>query len=174
MTENISARDMVGKIMKWKKIFMWITIISTVVAIILLLLMPKQFQSTTILFPTRQFSVSKLVVEANAGNQEDYLVIGYADDCERLIQVLNSDQLKLDVADHFDLWNRWKIKQNEYKFHYLKEKWEDMVTVKRTEYNSVKLDVYDYTPNGAAELANGIADFADSVKFKMNQPLADQ
>lgn len=174
MTENISAKDMVVKIIKWKKIFMWITIISTVVAIILLLLMPKQFQSTTIMFPTRQFSVSKLVVEANAGNQEDYLVIGYADDCERLIQVLNSDQLKLAVADHYNLWDRWRVKQNEYKFHYLKEKWEDMVTVKRTEYNSVKLDVYDYSPDGAAQIANGIADFADTIKWRMNKPLADQ
>jgi uncharacterized protein involved in exopolysaccharide biosynthesis len=173
MTENISAKDMVLKVIKWKKTFMWITIVSTVVAIILLFLMPKQYQSTTILFPTRQFSPSKLVVEANAGNQEDYMIIGYADDCERLIQVLQTDALKLEVADALDLWTRWKIKDNVYKFHYLKLKWEDMVTIKRTEYNSVKVDVYDYTANGAAQVANAISDYADTVKFKMNKPIAD-
>jgi hypothetical protein len=164
---------MVQKVIKWKKTFMWVTIITTVVAIIVLLLIPKQYESGTVLFPARQFSVSKLVVEANAGNQEDYMIIGYADDCERLIQVLNSDVLKVRVADHLNLWKRWRIKEK-YKFHYLREKWDDMVVVRRTEYNSVRVDVFDYTANGAAEIANTIADYADTVKFQMNKPMADQ
>jgi capsule polysaccharide export protein KpsE/RkpR len=174
MVENISAKDMVTKVIKWKKTFMWITIVSTAVAIVLLLLMPKQYLSTTIMFPARQFSVSKLVVEANAGNQEDYMIIGDADDCEKLIQLLNSDALKLEVADAFGLWTRWRISDNEYKFHYLRQKWDDMVSVKRTEYNSIKVDVLDYTANGAAQIANGIAQYCDTVKFKMNKPVTDQ
>jgi LPS O-antigen subunit length determinant protein (WzzB/FepE family) len=173
MVENISAKDMITKIIKWRKSFMWITILSTIVAIVLLWLMPKQYQSTAILFPARQFSVSKLVVEANAGNQEDYMIMGDEDDCEKLIQILTSDALKVEVADAFDLWHRWDIKDNEYRFHYLRLKWEDMVSVKRTEYNSVKVVVYDYTANGAAEIANGISDYTDTVRFKMNKPIVD-
>src|SRR5688572_5398416 len=104
MTENISAKELIIKIIRWRKTFMWITIVTALVTGIIVFLMPKQYKSTAILFPARQFSVSKLVIEANAGNQEDYMMIGDADDCEKLIQILTSDALKLKVADAFNLW----------------------------------------------------------------------
>ncbi|WP_317896991.1 Wzz/FepE/Etk N-terminal domain-containing protein [Aurantibacillus circumpalustris] len=172
MIENISAKDLILKVIKWRRTFMWITIISTLIAGVLVFLMPKQYKSTTILFPVRQFSVSKLVIEANAGNQEDYMNIGDADDCERLIQTLSSDGLKLKVADAFNLWKRWKITDTMYAYHYLKLKWEEMVTIKRTEYNSIRVEVYDYTANGAAELANAIADYSDTIRAEMNHRIS--
>jgi uncharacterized protein involved in exopolysaccharide biosynthesis len=172
MTENISAKDLILKIIKWRKQFMWITIVTAVVTGIIVFLMPKQYKSVCILFPARQFSVSKLVIEANAGNQEDYMTLGDADDCEKLIQLLTSDALKLKVADAFNLWKRWKIRDTNFSYHYLKLKWDDMVTIKRTEFNSVRIEVYDYTANGAAQIANGISDYCDSVRFDMNREVA--
>jgi uncharacterized protein involved in exopolysaccharide biosynthesis len=172
MTENISAKELILKIIGWRKKFMWITIVTAIVSGIIVFLMPKQYKSTAILFPARQFSVSKLVVEANAGNQEDYMMIGDADDCEKLIQLLTNDELKIRVADAFNLWKRWKIRDTTFALHYLKQKWEDMVTIKRTEFNSVKVEVYDYTANGAAQIANGISDYCDSVRFDMNRRVA--
>ena len=49
-----------------------------------------------------------------------------------------------------------------------------MVTIKRTEYNSVKIEVYDYTANGAAQIANGISDYCDSVRFDMNRKVSGE
>jgi uncharacterized protein involved in exopolysaccharide biosynthesis len=174
MIENISAKDLIQQIIKWRKKFMWITLVATLVTGVIVFLMPKQYKSTAILFPARQFSVSKLVVEANAGNQEDYMMLGDEDDCEKLMQILTSDALKIKVANAFNLWKRWKIKDTVFSYHYLKLKWEDMVTVKRTEYNSVKIEVYDYTADSAAFVANGISDYADSVRFDMNRAVTGQ
>lgn len=172
MLENISSTELIKKLIKWRKVFMWITLATGLVTGVVVTIMPKQYKSTTILFPARQFSVSKLIIEANAGNQEDYMIIGDADDCEKLLQLLNSDELKLKVANAFDLWKRWKIKDTTFAYHYLKLKWEDMVTIKRTEYNSVKVEVHDYTANGAAQIANGISDYCDSVRWDMNRRLS--
>lgn len=174
MIENISAKDLILKIIKWRKTFMWITIITALVTGVIVFLMPKQYKSTVVLFPSRQFSVSKLVVEANAGNQEDYMQIGDEDDCEKLIQLLTSDALKIKVADAFNLWKRWKVKDTVFSYHYLRLKWDDMVTIKRTEFNSVKIEVYDYTADSAAFVANGIAAYCDSVKRDMNRDMARQ
>jgi uncharacterized protein involved in exopolysaccharide biosynthesis len=174
MVENISSKDLIVKIIEWRRIFMWITLATLLVTGIIVFLLPKQYKSTAILFPARQFSVSKLVIEANAGNQEDYMMIGDADDCEKLMQLLTSDALKLRVADAFNLWKRWKIKDTVFAYHYLKIKWEDMVTIKRTEYNSIKVEVYDYTANGAAQIANGISDYCDSVRFSMNREVSSE
>ena len=151
---------------------MWITIVSALVTGVVVFIMPKQYKSTAILFPSRQFSVSKLVIEANAGNQEDYMMLGDADDCEKLVQLLTCDELKIKVADAFNLWKRWKIKDTVFSYHYLKLKWEDMVVIKRTEFNSVRVEVHDYTANGAALIANGISDYCDSVRFDMNRRVA--
>src|SRR3954468_6148744 len=118
MVENISAKELVVKIIKWKKTFLWITIASLLITGIIVFLIPKQYKSTVVLFPSRQFSVSKLVVEANAGNQEDYMQIGDEDDCEKLIQLLTSDALKIKVADAFNLWKRWKVKDTVFSYHY--------------------------------------------------------
>jgi capsular polysaccharide biosynthesis protein len=174
MLENISAKDLIVKIYKWRKTFIKITIISALLMGIIVFLMPKQYKSTAVLFAARQFSVSKLVIEANAGNQEDYMQIGDEDDCEKLIQILTSDALKLKVADAFDLWTRWKVRDTNFSYHYLKLKWDDQVSIKRTEFNSVKVEVYDYTADGAAQIANGISDYCDSVRRDMTRTVAGQ
>src|SRR4051812_5717657 len=172
MIENISATELIRRIIQWRMKFLWITIVTIIVTGIVVFLMPKQYKSVAILFPARQFSVSKLVIEANAGNQEDYMMIGDADDCEKLLQILTSDALKFKVADAFNLWQRWKIKDTVFSYHYLKQKWEDQVVIKRTEYNSVRVEVHDYTADSAAFVANGICDYADSVRFQMNREVA--
>lgn len=171
MIENISSRELISKIIAWRKKFLWITIVAALVSGVVAFLMPKQYKATAIVFPARQFSVSKLVVEANAGNQEDYLMFGDADDCEKLLQLLTCDELKLRVADAFDLWKHWKIRDTVFAMHWLKDKWDDMVVIKRTEFNSVKVEVYDYTAKSAAILANGIVAYCDSVKFQMNREI---
>jgi uncharacterized protein involved in exopolysaccharide biosynthesis len=172
MIENISAKDLIVRIIEWRKKFLWITVVAAIVSGIIVFMMPKQYKSVAIVFPARQFSISKLVIEANAGNQEDYMQIGDADDCEKLVQLLTSDALKLEVADAFNLWKRWKIRDTTFAYHYLKQKWEDMVTIKRTEFNSVRVEVHDYTANGAAQIANGIVDYCDTVRNRMNREVA--
>jgi len=171
MIEEISAKELILKIIKWRKTFLLITIVSVIVTGILVFLMPKQYKSTAVLFAARQFSVSKLVIEPNSGNQEDYMQIGDEDDVEKLIQFISSDELKLKVANAYNLWDRWKIKDTVFGYHYLKLKWDDMVTIKRTEFNSVKVEVYDYTANGAAQIANGITDYCDTVKHEMTKTI---
>jgi uncharacterized protein YjgD (DUF1641 family) len=137
-------------------------------------LIAPQYKSTSIIFPIRQFSVSKLLVEQNVGNQEDYMQIGDEDDAEKVIQVLTSESLKLMAANHFNLWERWKIKNDQYGPHNLRLKWDNMVKIKRTDFNSIKVEAYDYTANGAAEICNGIVRFCDSVRRNMTQTMADK
>ncbi|PBQ34093.1 hypothetical protein CNR22_20695 [Sphingobacteriaceae bacterium] len=174
MVENISARELIEKVIEWRKKFLWITIVTAIVTGVIVFLMPKQYKSTAIVFPARQFSVSKLVIEANAGNQEDYMMYGDADDCEKLMQIFATDDIKIKVADRFNLWERWKLKDTVFALHFLKQKWDDQVTIKRTEYNSIKIEVLDYTADSAAFVANGISDYCDSIRFDMNRKLSGQ
>lgn len=49
-----------------------------------------------------------------------------------------------------------------------------MVSFKRTNFVSIKVEVHDYVANRAADIANSIIDYADTVKFKMTKEIAKQ
>lgn len=169
---NYSSEQLLIKIIKWRKPIMIASIAAFILSTTVAFLLAPQYKSVATIFPTRSFSVSKLLIEQNIGNQEDYMQIGDEDDAEKLLQILNSDQLKKLVAEKHNLWQRWKIEKDKYSEHYLKLKWENMVRYKRTDFNSLKIEVYDYTANGAAEVANTITDYVDSIKDNMTREVA--
>jgi len=157
-----------------RRYFLWVSVCALIVGAIMLYLVPKQYTSYTLLFPSKQFSPSKLVIEVDAGNQLDYMSFGFADDCERLIDLLNSDALKLEIANRYGLWDRWKIKKkSESALNTLQKRWDEKISVKRTEYNSVRVEATDFSPQGAADLVNGMVQYSDTIKFRMNKPLVD-
>lgn len=172
---NNESIKLLARIYKWRKPLIIVTIIAAILSIIISLLLSPQYKSTAIVFPSRSFSVSKLLIEQNMGAQEDYMDLGDEDDAEKLLQIFNTSEIREKVADKYNLWASWRIdKNNPYASHNLKMKWEDMVTFKRTNFGSIRIDVYDYEANRAAEIANSITDFADSVKYTMNKQVAKE
>lgn len=172
---NNESVKLLAKIYHWRKRLLIVSVTAAIVSLALCLFMSPQYKSTAIVFPARTFSVSKLLIEPNQGAQEDYMDIGDEDDAEKLLQILNSSEIRNRIANQYDLWTHWNIKKdNPYSQHYLKLKWEDMVSFKRTNFVSIKIEVYDYVANRSADIANSIVAYADTVKFKMTKELAKQ
>lgn len=172
---NNESIKLLAKMYKWRKPLIIVTLLAAVISIVCSFLISPQYIATAVIFPARTFSVSKLLVEQNIGNQEDYMELGDEDDAEKLLQILNSTEIRKRVADDYNLWENWKInKEGEYADHYLKLKWSEMVSFKRTDYVSIKIDVYDYVAARAAKIANSIVSYADSVKFRMTKEVAKQ
>ncbi len=178
MTELAQKNDsikLLAKIYRWRKPLLITSALAFVLSCIISFIISPQYKSTAIVFPLRNFSVSKLLIEQNQGAQEDYMDLGDEDDAEKLLQILNSGDIRTQIADKFDLWNHWKIDKSDKKAsYYLKDKWEDMVEFKRTTFLSIKIEVYDYEAYRAADIANGIVAFADSVKYRMTKKVAKE
>jgi hypothetical protein len=172
---NNESIKLLAKIYTWRKKLLIVTLIAVVVSVAVSFIISPQYKATAIVFPSRTFSVSKLLIEQNQGAQEDYMDLGDEDDAEKLLQILNSSEIRNKIANKYDLWTNWQIKNNtEYSQHYLKLKWEDMVTFKRTNFVSIRIEVYDYVANRSADIANSIVAYADSVKFNMTRAVAKQ
>lgn len=172
---NNESIKLLAKIYTWRKKLLIVTLIAGVISVVISFLISPQYLATAIVFPSRTFSVSKLLIEQNQGSQEDYMDIGDEDDAEKLLQILNSSEIRTRIADQYNLWDNWQIKKNtEYSQYYLKLKWEDMVTFKRTNFVSIRIDVYDYVANRSADITNSIIAYADSVKFRMTREVAKQ
>jgi len=173
-SNNINLVNLIKKAVEWKKPLLLLSLSATFIAAIISFLIAPQYKSTATVFPTRQFSVSKLLIEQNIGNQEDYMMLGDEDDAEKVIQVLTTETLKTLVANKYNLWERWSVRKDKYAFHNLQLKWDNMVKIKRTDYNSIKIETYDYTANGAAEICNGIVKYADTVRYHMMLDMASK
>ncbi len=172
---NQETIKLLAKIYRWRKKLIIVTLLAAVLSIIASFIISPQYKATAIIFPSRTFSVAKLLVEQNAGNQEDYMELGDEDDAEKLLQILNSTEIREMAAKEYDLYTAWKIpRDNELTAHYLNLKWNEMVSFKRTDYVSIRIDVYDYQSDRAAKIANAIIAYADSVKFRMTKEVATQ
>ncbi|MFO0323225.1 MAG: Wzz/FepE/Etk N-terminal domain-containing protein [Bacteroidota bacterium] len=178
MSSNTTGNDSIKiltKIYQWRKPLIIVTLVAAILSSIVSFLISPQYLATAIIFPARTFSVSKLLVELNTGNQEDYMEYGDEDDCEKLLQILNSADIRNSIADEYNLWQHWKInKDNALGNYYMKLKWTEMVSFKRTDYLSIKINVYDYQSDRAAKIANSIVSYADSVKNRMTKVVAKE
>lgn len=172
---NNESIRLLAKIYLWRKKLLVVTLSAAILSTIISFFISSQYKATAVVFPSRTFSVSKLLIEQNQGAQEDYMDLGDEDDAEKLLQILNSSEIRMRIADQYDLWTNWDIEKNTvYSNHYLKLKWEDMVSFKRTNFVSIKVEVYDYVATRSAKIANSIIAYADTVKFKMTREVAKQ
>lgn len=133
---------------------------------------PK-FESTVIMFPTSTASISKSLLAKNNVAKEDLLSFGEEEQAEQLIQILNSDEIRSRVVQKYDLMNHYKIDTTDvYKQTKLFKEYESNITYKRTEFQSVRIDVLDSDRFLAADIANDIAALVDSVKNRMQKERA--
>ncbi|MCX7728597.1 MAG: hypothetical protein N2203_03915 [Bacteroidia bacterium] len=151
------------------KVFVVLGIIAITIGLTISYLLPVEYQSETIILPARHFSVSKMLIEPNVGNQEDYLEIGDDDDLEKLLQIIYSDNLKFFLADQLNLWKRWNIENKEYKIYYLKSKWDHYINIYRNNYGSIRIKAFDKNPDTAALIANTIVNLIDTIQKNMAQ-----
>ncbi len=136
-------------------------------------IVPEQFLSTVIFFPANTASISKAVMTEDVTGKNDIVAFGEEEQAEQMLQILYSDFIRDRVIEKFDLMIHYEIDtDDEYKLTSLIKEWESKVKFKRTEYQSIRIDVLDTDPQMAADIANEIARLVDVVKNRMQKDRA--
>ncbi|MDH3650106.1 MAG: Wzz/FepE/Etk N-terminal domain-containing protein [Saprospiraceae bacterium] len=142
-----------------------IGIIAIVASALVSLVMTEYYQSTVVIFPTRTNSIILNESGVKRGNISDF---GEEEEAEQLLQVINSDDVQERVIRKHDLYAHYDIDpQGPHSRSRIRQKYRSNVTVKRTKYNSIDISVRDKVPTMAADVANSISEFTDSVKNRM-------
>jgi uncharacterized protein involved in exopolysaccharide biosynthesis len=177
-TENgldFDSSNLILFVVRWKKPLLILSLAAAVLSAIFsapMFIAPK-FESTVIMFPTSTASISKSLLAKNNASKEDLLSFGEEEQAEQLIQILNSDEIRSRVVQKYDLMNHYEIDTaDRYKQTKLFTEYEGNITYKRTEFQSVKIDVLDTDRFLAAKIANNIAALVDSVKNRMQKERA--
>ena len=170
---NIDSTHLLAFFYKWRKVILAVALLSAVSSAGVALMIPEKFKSTVILFPAPSVSISKSLMSQNSSPQSDLLQFGEEADAERMLQVLNSEEIRERIVSKYKLLEHYGIeKDNKFRQTLLREEYDDNIQFKKTEFMSVKIEVLDRVPEMASNIANDIAALFDSTMTRMKHERA--
>ena len=135
-----------------------------VLAALVTFMLPKRYSSSAIIFPVYNNKVES-VIENPA--------FGYDVEADRLLQLLESDEVRDSVTTKFNLVKYYEIDKSSPDWNdQLRQKFMNDVNFVRTPYMSIIIKVVTKQPELSAEMANYIIQLADGVRgriFKKNE-----
>lgn len=125
------------------------------------LLLKPLYESTVILYPSSNISeASTLLGEVAPGTT----LFGDDDATEKLIQVINSEQVRDYLKEKYDLVSHYNIRSGEkYPNTVMSEKMDKYLRCTKTSYGSVQIHVRDRDREVACAMANDMAARADTI-----------
>jgi len=146
-----------------------VTAVALVVSLIISMIIPQKFKSTVILFPASSSSISQSLLSENFTDKE-LLKFGEQVEVEQMMQVLQSSEIRDRIIEKYNLIDHYQIDINgKYPNTTLYRTYKKNIRIIRTEYMSVKIDVYDESPETAAFIANDISALYDSTVNRMQK-----
>lgn len=140
-------------IFKWKIHFAIIILLAVIAAVI--------FSGSAFITPL--FKSNAVVYPANVAPYSD------ESETEQMLQIFQSRDIKDSIINKYDLAKHYKIDSN-YKYFYttlLYEYWQN-ISINKTPYDAVEIEVYDKDPNMACDITNSIIEFYNKKIRKMH------
>ena len=160
--ENLNSANLLVLLFRWRKPIILVCFSAAVVSAGVSLVMKERYKSTVTMFATQQHSFGEQLLETV--KKEDVLAYGEEEDAERLMQILNSDQIKNKIIEGFDLWTVYEIPRDSKGARAkIAREYSENVTARITKFGSIEVAVLDEKPERARDMANDIAAYADSV-----------
>lgn len=172
------SSNLIVYIYSWRKPLIIVTLAAAVLATIFsgsAFIEPK-YKSTVTVFPTTTNSLSKaLLPQQFSSRGQDIMEFGEEEQAEQLLQILNSDEIRNQVIDKFNLREHYDIDSSgRYVRTELYETYNNNIEYRRTEFMSVEINVLDTDPDTAAMIANEIVNLLDEVKNRIQRERALQ
>jgi uncharacterized protein involved in exopolysaccharide biosynthesis len=139
---------------RWKEMTA-LTIAAMVVALVVLLLLPKQYLSTATALPANSVGADKGSVFSSS-IQQLYSSLGSPGELDRFIGTGRLDTIYIAVAGALNLQQHYGIKQNDHALYSAAEKLKKNTRIDRTEFGELQVQVWDKDKHKAATLANRI------------------
>jgi uncharacterized protein involved in exopolysaccharide biosynthesis len=167
MKNNIRAEfkpdsvDLVNFVIRHFRVFLITGIVAAVVSAAISLLLKPLYESTVILYPSSNIIEARTVLGEVASKAT---LFGDDDATEKLLQMINSEQVRDYLKVKYDLSAHYKIRPNErYPNTVINEKMERYIHSSKTSFGSIEIEVRDRDRQLACSMANDIAGRADTI-----------
>ena len=167
--ESRNSLNIIVIIIQWWKTLLVIGFVAAVASAGISLLITPKFKSSVIMMPTASNAVSQMIMTAH--NQNEFLdATQFGDDVkiDQMLQILNSREMKAHLIEKFNLIVHYDIDTTKkYWKTKLYEQVKDKCQYSRTDFMGVQISVLDEDPQFAADMANDIADYYDTLKRRV-------
>ena len=154
--------DLIGIVFKrWKSIAL-LTIAATLLALIISILLPKEYLSTVTAVPANS-SLSDKARLFNNNIEALYPELGTTDELDRIEGTARLDTIYLSVAEKYNLVKYYGINQDEKAMYHAAIKLKKQTDIRRGAYGELKVKVWDKEPMQAANLANAVFNELNSI-----------
>ncbi len=174
-TYDFASTDLLIYIWRKRVPLVIISAAAAVLSIIVSFTITPLFKSTVIMFPTASASISKNLLADNYSGRYSIYEIGDEEQAEKLMQVLNSEEIKNRIIEKYNLKGHYGIEpDSKYPQTQLNEAYRSKVRIRRTEFMSIEVEVKDSDPQMAADIANDISSLTDTIFSDMLRQRAHQ
>ena len=168
---NNDSLDLLVFLYNKRKPIIIITAIGAIASIIISLIITPMYKSTVIMYPTSSVSVSKSLLSNNT--KGNFMAFGDEEETEQLLQVLQSNEITNHIIDKFNLPKHYDIDTtSQFMRTELYNTYNSNISFNKTKFQSVKIQVYDKDPEYAADIANEISMYADTVLINLKKKRA--
>ena len=171
-----SKLSVISIIYKWRKFIVINTIIFSLIALFIGLLIPKEYKASTIVTtPPENFSVlsnlTGLISSKTGGNSLGAKMFGIGGaNNDFLYGLLNSKTVLLKVAKKFNLYDYYKV--DSWDHDKLLKKFTKDLVFEPNEFDFIEISVINKDPKVAAEMANYFVYLLDSLNIRINNESA--
>jgi uncharacterized protein involved in exopolysaccharide biosynthesis len=170
---NFETGDLILYLWKRKIPLIIITLAAAVISTLISFTITPKFRSSVVLFPASESPVSKSLLQANFQDRVGILGFGEEDQLERILQVLHSDEIRDHIIGKYNLMEHYEIDpEGSFPLTKLYGEYASNIKYKRTEFNSILIEVMDKDPQMAADIANDISAQIDSTMNRMKRDRA--
>lgn len=172
---NFDSSNLLFFLYRYRTPLIIICVAAALLSAVVSLMIQEKYLSSVILFPAASNSISKSLMTEDVSGKQDINAFGEEEEAEQILQILNSDEISGTIREKYQLMRHYDIDPgDQYALTETVKQYEDNVTFKRTEFNSVRIDVMDHSPDTAALIANEIAALLDTVRTRMQHDRATQ
>ena len=162
---------------KWRKPLVFFTLIASILGAIVSspMIITPRFKSTAVIYPTTTNSISQALLVEHNPYRKDVLEFGEELEAERLLQILNSDEMQNRIIEEYDLYEHYDINPNaEHAKTWMNLAFDEHFSFKRTELMSIEIEVLDEDSKLASEMSNRMVDLIDVVVKRVKKERAEQ
>ncbi|MFN8240286.1 MAG: Wzz/FepE/Etk N-terminal domain-containing protein [Bacteroidales bacterium] len=143
------------------RLIAFVLVVTAVVSAAITYTIKPLFRSTVVLYPTTNVIESQTLFGLQTGTTT---LFGDETATEKVLQILKSDHIKEYLVNKYDLMKHYDINPaSKMRYSILDGRINRNIVSRKTQYNSVEINVLDTDPVLAAEIANDVATQIDTV-----------
>lgn len=158
--------DVTGILYRWRKVIIGTTAATALGAIIIALLLPVYYKSTTIFYAASPDLAKPEAIFGTTTAEINYY--GESEDLDRLFTIAQSGELSHFLIDSFKLYDHYDIDPTHPKAeYYIAEEFSDLFDVRKNKFDAIELSVEDTDKLLASNIANAARNKINAIAQNM-------